>query len=90
MKFSAIKHSLFVNTANAEEHLIGAFPPKKPAVQARSAATSQPALSDEGPMPDLGGAIGCLRRNRHRGGVPGEQCIGALAKCGLQSSKSDF
>jgi len=50
----------FVNTTKAEEHLISAFPSKKPAVLARSAATYQPALSDEGPMPDLGGAIGWL------------------------------
>jgi hypothetical protein len=49
-----------VNAAKAEEHLTGAFHSKKPAVLARSAATSQPALSDEGLVPDLGGAIGWL------------------------------
>ena len=50
----------FVNTAKAEEHLIGALGPKKAAVLAASATESQPALSDEGPMPDLSGAVGWL------------------------------
>jgi thiol-disulfide isomerase/thioredoxin len=50
----------FVNTAKAGEHLIPAFHSEKPAVLAQSAATSQPALADEGPLPDLGGAIGWL------------------------------
>jgi thiol-disulfide isomerase/thioredoxin len=45
--------SFFVNTAKAEERLSAAF-------RSRSAPESQPALSDEGPMPDLGGAIGWL------------------------------
>jgi thiol-disulfide isomerase/thioredoxin len=45
--------SSFVNTAKAEERLSAAF-------RSPSAAESQPALSDEGPMPDLGGAIGWL------------------------------
>jgi thiol-disulfide isomerase/thioredoxin len=50
----------FVNTAKAEEHSITAFQSEKPAVLARSAAISQAALADEGPLPDLGGAIGWL------------------------------
>jgi thiol-disulfide isomerase/thioredoxin len=50
----------FVDAAKAEQRLIGAFHSEKPAVLARSAATSQPALADEGPLPDLGGAIGWL------------------------------
>ena len=52
--------SSFVNTAKAEEHLIGAFDSEKPAVLTASAHESQTALADEGPMPDLGGAIGWL------------------------------
>ena len=49
-----------VNTAEAEEHLTGAFNPKKPAMLTASDAESQPALAHEGPLPDLGGAIGWL------------------------------
>ena len=48
----------FVNTAKAEEHLIDKLRPEKPAsVLAASAADVQPALDDEGPMPDLSGAV---------------------------------
>src|SRR5271155_3157920 len=51
----------FVNTAKAEEHLIDALHPVRPAaVLAASAAETQPALDDEGPMPDLSGAIAWL------------------------------
>jgi cytochrome c biogenesis protein CcdA/thiol-disulfide isomerase/thioredoxin len=51
----------FVNTAKAEEHLIDALHPKKPAaVMAASAADALPALKDEGPMPDLSGAVAWL------------------------------
>jgi cytochrome c biogenesis protein CcdA/thiol-disulfide isomerase/thioredoxin len=50
----------FVNTAKAEEHLIGALQPDTPAVLTASAAEPQPALSDEGPFPDLGGAVAWL------------------------------
>jgi thiol-disulfide isomerase/thioredoxin len=50
----------FVNTAKAEEHLIGGLQPEKAAVLTASAAESQPALADEGALPDLGGAIGWL------------------------------
>ncbi|HXW89999.1 MAG TPA: cytochrome c biogenesis protein DipZ [Terriglobales bacterium] len=50
----------FVNTAKAEEHLIGALYPEKPAVPPTSAAEPPPALADEGPMPDLGGAVAWL------------------------------
>jgi thiol-disulfide isomerase/thioredoxin len=53
-----------VNTAKAERHLIGEFHPEKPAVPAASGTESQPALApvlgDEGPMPDLGGAVAWL------------------------------
>jgi cytochrome c biogenesis protein CcdA/thiol-disulfide isomerase/thioredoxin len=47
----------FVNTAKAESHLIGALGPAKPAVLATE---SQPVLADEGPMPDLSGAVAWL------------------------------
>src|SRR5580658_1379727 len=51
----------FVNTAKAEEHLIGRLRPEKPAsVLAASAADTQPVLDDEGPMPDLSGAVAWL------------------------------
>jgi len=51
----------FVNTAKAEEHLIDALHPKKPAaVMAASAVDAVPALKDEGPMPDLSGAVAWL------------------------------
>jgi cytochrome c biogenesis protein CcdA/thiol-disulfide isomerase/thioredoxin len=48
----------FVNTAKAETHLINALGPMKPTLVRVSAAASTPALDDEGPMPDLTGAIG--------------------------------
>ncbi|HXY07627.1 MAG TPA: cytochrome c biogenesis protein DipZ [Terriglobales bacterium] len=50
----------FVNTAKAEEHLIGALHPEPPAVLTTSAAEPQVPLADEGPLPDLGGAVGWL------------------------------
>jgi cytochrome c biogenesis protein CcdA/thiol-disulfide isomerase/thioredoxin len=51
----------FVNTAKAEERLIDALRPEKPAsVLAVSAAETQPPLDDEGPMPDLSGAVAWL------------------------------
>jgi cytochrome c biogenesis protein CcdA/thiol-disulfide isomerase/thioredoxin len=51
----------FVNTAKAEEHLIGAWRPARPAsVLAASAVDTQPALDDEGPFPDLSGAVAWL------------------------------
>jgi thiol-disulfide isomerase/thioredoxin len=49
-----------VSTANAEEPLIGAFHPEAPAVLTASAAEIQPAIAEEGPMPDLGGAVAWL------------------------------
>ena len=49
----------FVNTAKAEEHLIDALHPKSAAL-ALSAADTLPALKDEGPMPDLSGAVAWL------------------------------
>jgi cytochrome c biogenesis protein CcdA/thiol-disulfide isomerase/thioredoxin len=51
----------FVNTAKAEEHLIDGLRPEKPAsVLAASVADTQPALDDEGPFPDLSGAVAWL------------------------------
>ena len=51
----------FVNTAKAEEHLIDRLRPEKPAsVLAASSADTQPALDDEGPFPDLSGAVAWL------------------------------
>jgi thiol-disulfide isomerase/thioredoxin len=51
----------FVNTSKAEENLIDRLRPVKPAaVLAASAADALPALDDEGPMPDLSGAVAWL------------------------------
>jgi cytochrome c biogenesis protein CcdA/thiol-disulfide isomerase/thioredoxin len=51
----------FVNTSRAEEHLIDRLRPEKPsAVLAASATETQPALDDEGPIPDLSGAVAWL------------------------------
>ena len=47
----------FVNTSKAEAHLINALGPEKSAVRPVSAAGSQVVLDDEGPMPDLNGAV---------------------------------
>jgi cytochrome c biogenesis protein CcdA/thiol-disulfide isomerase/thioredoxin len=49
----------FVNTAKAEEHLIGSLGTPKPAFVPVSAA-APPVLPDEGPMPDLNGAVGWI------------------------------
>jgi cytochrome c biogenesis protein CcdA/thiol-disulfide isomerase/thioredoxin len=62
----------FVNTSKAEAHLIDSLGAVKPV--SVSAAESQPALGDEGPMPDLSGAIAWLnspplKRNSLRGKV---------------------
>src|SRR6202163_3597321 len=50
----------FVNTSNAEAHLINALGPDKTAVRAVNAADSQAVLANEGPMPDLKGAVAWL------------------------------
>ena len=50
----------FVNTSRAEAHLINALGPVKPAVLPVNAAGSQTVLADEGPMPDLSGAVAWL------------------------------
>jgi cytochrome c biogenesis protein CcdA/thiol-disulfide isomerase/thioredoxin len=50
----------FVNTSRAEAHLINALGPPKPAVLAASASENGPALGDEGPMPELKGAVAWL------------------------------
>jgi cytochrome c biogenesis protein CcdA/thiol-disulfide isomerase/thioredoxin len=47
----------FVSTAKAEEHLISTLGARKPAALPASAADTSVDLSDEGPMPDLGGAV---------------------------------
>ena len=47
----------FVNTAKAEEHLIGALRPAKPAAVLAASDSEHPALDDEGPLPDLSGAV---------------------------------
>jgi cytochrome c biogenesis protein CcdA/thiol-disulfide isomerase/thioredoxin len=50
----------FVNTAKAEEHLIDALRPAQPPVLTTSAAEPQLPLADEGPFPDLAGAVAWL------------------------------
>jgi len=55
-----LKKFSFVNTAKAEENLIGTLGPENPTVVGISAAEPLPALSDEGPMPDLSGAVGWI------------------------------
>jgi thiol-disulfide isomerase/thioredoxin len=49
-----------MNTAKAEDILIGAFYPKKLAADATSPRGFHSLLGDEGAMPDLDGAIGWL------------------------------
>src|ERR1700683_3954892 len=50
----------FVNTAKAEEHLVSALGAEKPALVPVSASDPVPVLADEGPMPELSGAVGWL------------------------------
>jgi cytochrome c biogenesis protein CcdA/thiol-disulfide isomerase/thioredoxin len=50
----------FVNTAKAEEHLIGTLGSGKASLIPVSAAAAAPVLPDEGPMPDLSGAVGWI------------------------------
>jgi len=50
----------FVNTAKAEQRLIDAVGMERPAVLTASAAEPHVALADEGPFPDLGGAVAWL------------------------------
>jgi cytochrome c biogenesis protein CcdA/thiol-disulfide isomerase/thioredoxin len=50
----------FVNTATAEEHLIHAFGSPKATLSNTSAADQAPTLPDEGPMPELSGAVAWL------------------------------
>ena len=50
----------FVNTAKAESHLIGTLGPMKGALAPIRAAETQLTPSDEGPMPDLSGAVGWI------------------------------
>ena len=49
----------FVNTAKAEAHLIGKLHGERPTVLA-AGAEAQPKLADEGPFPDLSGAVAWL------------------------------
>ena len=55
-----LKRFSFVSTAKAEENLIGTLGPKNPTFVPVSTAETTPALSDEGPMPDLSGAVGWI------------------------------
>ena len=50
----------FVNTAKAEEHLIDKLHAGRPTVLAATATEAQPVLDDEGPFPDLSGAVAWL------------------------------
>jgi len=50
----------FVDTAKAEQHLIDALHPERPVILTASAAEPPAALADEGPFPDLGGAVAWL------------------------------
>jgi cytochrome c biogenesis protein CcdA/thiol-disulfide isomerase/thioredoxin len=51
----------FVNTSKAEAHLINALGPQKPvAGVVNTVSSSQTVLTDEGPMPELGGAVAWL------------------------------
>jgi cytochrome c biogenesis protein CcdA/thiol-disulfide isomerase/thioredoxin len=50
----------FVNTAKAEQRLIDAVRPERPAILTASAAEPEMALGDEGPFPDLSGAVSWL------------------------------
>ena len=50
----------FVNTSKAEARLINALGPEKSATPAVTAAESQALLADEGPMPELNGAVAWL------------------------------
>jgi cytochrome c biogenesis protein CcdA/thiol-disulfide isomerase/thioredoxin len=47
----------FVNTSKAEAHLINALGPEKSAFRPANAVGSQTVLADEGPMPELNGAV---------------------------------
>ena len=49
-----------MNTAKAEDSLIGAFHPRKLAAYATLGRGFRSSLGDEGAMPDLDGAIGWL------------------------------
>jgi cytochrome c biogenesis protein CcdA/thiol-disulfide isomerase/thioredoxin len=81
----------FVNTSRAEAHLINALGPEKTAVRPVSAAGSQVVLDDEGPMPDLNGAVAWinsapLTRHALRGKVVlidfwTYSCINCLRAC---------
>ena len=55
-----LKRFSFVNTASAEENLIGTLGPKSPTFVPVSTVEPLPALPDEGPMPDLSGAVGWI------------------------------
>jgi cytochrome c biogenesis protein CcdA/thiol-disulfide isomerase/thioredoxin len=50
----------FVNTATAEEHLIHALGAPHPSASKASTAEPAPPLADEGPMPELTGAVAWL------------------------------
>jgi cytochrome c biogenesis protein CcdA/thiol-disulfide isomerase/thioredoxin len=50
----------FVNTARAETHLVEALRPAQPGPLPVNSAASEPALPDQGPMPELEGAAAWL------------------------------
>jgi cytochrome c biogenesis protein CcdA/thiol-disulfide isomerase/thioredoxin len=50
----------FVNTARAETHLVEALRPAQPGLLPAGSVTSEPALADLGPMPELDGAAAWL------------------------------
>jgi cytochrome c biogenesis protein CcdA/thiol-disulfide isomerase/thioredoxin len=50
----------FVNTSKAEARLISALGPEKSATLVVNATKSRPVLADEGPMPELNGAVAWL------------------------------
>jgi cytochrome c biogenesis protein CcdA/thiol-disulfide isomerase/thioredoxin len=47
----------FVNTSKAEAHLINALGPQQPVAGVVRTASAQTVLADEGPMPELSGAV---------------------------------
>src|SRR5258708_2629076 len=51
---------LFANTAKAGEHVIDAFHSERAGARTTRAAESPRALADEGPMPELDGAVSWL------------------------------
>ena len=81
-----------MNTAKAEDNLIGAFYPQKLAADATSPHGFYSLLGDEGAMPDLDGAIGWLNsdplsRKSLRGTCT---CINSLAAKGVLEDHNEI